>query len=100
MITVTTEETYGAGADSLLSPPSTPSVDSVRDSGWDSGAGLGGMGEITVGGVCWWEEVGEREGSFFGVDEPVSGKLVNKGSILHRAKTWLTICARPPCATI
>ena len=53
IITVTVEKTHGAGADSLFSPVSAPSADSVRDSGCDSGAGLGGTGETAVGGVCW-----------------------------------------------
>lgn len=100
MVVTTIEETHGAGAGSLVSPVSAPSADSVRDSGCDSGAGLGGIGEVTVGGVCWREEAGERVGSFFGVDEPVSGKVGNEGSILHRANTWFTICVSPPCATI
>lgn len=58
------------------------------------------MGEVAERGVCWWEEVGERVGSFFGGGEPLSGKLGSDGSILHRAKTWFTICVSPPCATI
>lgn len=84
---VTVEVTHEGRGSSLSLPVSAPSVDSVRDSGCDSGAGLGGTGEIAVGGVCWCEEVGERVGSFFGVDEPVSGRFANKGSTLHRAKT-------------
>ena len=92
-------KTHGVGAGSLLSLGSAPSVDSVRDSGCDSGAGLGGTGEVMAGGVCWWDEVGERAGSFFDVNG-VSGKLDNKASILHRANTWFTICVSPPCATI
>ena len=66
-------KTHGLGSGSFSSPASEPPEDSVRDKGRGSGAGLGGMGEVVEGGVCRWEEVGERVGSFFDVDGLVSG---------------------------